>query len=256
MLAAVVDMGEVIGMSEEIYAFPPGVAEELKYYVYRLIDPRSGETFYVGKGRGNRVFDHVLAKVAEEELTESLKRIRDIHSSGFEVAHVIHRHGLDEQTAFAVEAALIDAYPGLLNQIDGHDHEHGAMHVREIIRIYAAETAVFKHKAILISVNKGVLEHYSVYEAVRYAWKVDPEKARKADVVLATRQGLIIGAFAAKEWLPATTENFPGRESSDKRFGFKGTEASPEIQALYVGKQVPGEYRKPGAANPVKYTWH
>jgi hypothetical protein len=29
--------------------FPVGVAERLKWYVYRLIDPRNGETFYVGK---------------------------------------------------------------------------------------------------------------------------------------------------------------------------------------------------------------
>ena len=50
------------------------------------------------------------------------------------------RHGLDEPIAFAVKAALIDACTGLLNQVDGH--EHGAMHGREIIRVYAAETAV------------------------------------------------------------------------------------------------------------------
>lgn len=37
--------------------FPPGVTEMLNFYVYRLIDPRNGQTFYVGKGRGNRVFD-------------------------------------------------------------------------------------------------------------------------------------------------------------------------------------------------------
>lgn len=36
-------------------SFPAGVAEQLKWYVYRLIDPRNGETFYVGKGRGNRI---------------------------------------------------------------------------------------------------------------------------------------------------------------------------------------------------------
>jgi hypothetical protein len=36
--------------------FPPGVAAKLKYYVYRLIDPRNGETFYVGKGKEDRVF--------------------------------------------------------------------------------------------------------------------------------------------------------------------------------------------------------
>ena len=39
-------------------SFPAGVAEQLKWYVYRLIDPRNGETFYVGKGRGNRIFAH------------------------------------------------------------------------------------------------------------------------------------------------------------------------------------------------------
>ena len=42
--------------------FPIAVASKLKTYVYRLIDPRNGETFYVGKGKGNRVFAHVCAE--------------------------------------------------------------------------------------------------------------------------------------------------------------------------------------------------
>jgi len=36
--------------------FPEEVCVKLGNYVYRLIDPRNGETFYVGKGKGNRVF--------------------------------------------------------------------------------------------------------------------------------------------------------------------------------------------------------
>jgi hypothetical protein len=44
--------------------FPAGVAERLKWYVYRLIDPRNGETFYVGKGRGDRVFQHANRALA------------------------------------------------------------------------------------------------------------------------------------------------------------------------------------------------
>ena len=28
--------------------FSKGVAEQLKHYVYRLIDPRDGQTFYIG----------------------------------------------------------------------------------------------------------------------------------------------------------------------------------------------------------------
>jgi len=87
------------------------VADRLKYYVYRLIDPRNGETFYVGKGRGDRVFAHVRGELGatEDELTEKLRRIRAIRLAGFEVGHVIHRHGMDEAPALEVEATLMRA---------------------------------------------------------------------------------------------------------------------------------------------------
>lgn len=75
-------------------------------------------------------------------------------------------------------------------------------------------------------------------------------------MVLATQQGLIVGAFIAIEWLEATGVNFPGREDAPGRFGFVGNEAPPAISQLYVGKRVPDEYRKRGAANPIRYTWH
>src|SRR5205807_436792 len=100
-------------------SFPPEVTAKLKTYVYRLIDPRNGETFYIGKGQGNRVFAHIREQVEEDDPNNKLRRIRDIHLAGFEVQHVIHRHGLDERTAFEVEAALMDAYPGLTNMASG-----------------------------------------------------------------------------------------------------------------------------------------
>jgi hypothetical protein len=55
--------------------------------------------------------------------------------------------------------------------------------------------------------------------------------------------------------LEATESNFPGRGNEPGRLGFIGREASPEIANLYKGKRVPDEYRKQGAANPIKYTW-
>src|SRR5438046_1436983 len=149
----------------EIQSFPPEVAAKLKTYVYRLIDPRNGETLYIGKGQGDRVFSHIRAQVEGDDLDNKLKRIRAIHVSGFEVAHVIHRHGMDEKTAFEIEAALIDAYLGLTNVAGGTgSNDYGAMHAKEIIGRYAAEPAGFADKALLISVNRSAAER-SLYEA-------------------------------------------------------------------------------------------
>lgn len=63
--------------------FTEQVCEKLGHYVYRLIDPRNGETFYVGKGTGNRVFQHLQAAaqfVTDEQDIMPLKieRIRAI----------------------------------------------------------------------------------------------------------------------------------------------------------------------------------
>ena len=44
-----------------ISEFSNEVKEKLKHYVYRLVDPRNGQTFYVGEGCGNRVFAHANA---------------------------------------------------------------------------------------------------------------------------------------------------------------------------------------------------
>jgi hypothetical protein len=235
--------------------FPPEVCEKLKYYVYRLLDPRNGETFYVGRGKDNRVFAHVRAEIDGDALDNKLKRIYEIHAAGFEVAHVIHRHGMDEKTAIEVEAALIDAYPGLTNAVVGAgSSDYGVMHAKEIIARYCAEPAVFWHQILLINVNKTATET-SLYEATRFAWKVSKSKAEQADYVLATSRGLIVAAFVADRWLDATPENFPGREKAEGRFGFVGEDAPLGIKQQYIGKRIPDEYRKKGAANPIKYTW-
>lgn len=238
-------------------SFPENVARQLKTYVYRLIDPRNGETFYVGKGKGNRVFTHIRAEdnLEGDDLDNKVKRIREIRLAGFEVAHVIHRHGMDDKTAFEVEAALIDAYPGLTNIVGGAGGtDYGVMHAKEIIRRYSAEPAVFRHRALLISVNRTATET-SLYGATRYAWKISKSKAKQAEVILATVRGLIVGAFLADDWLEATAANFPGRDDRPGRLGFVGREAPADISKLYVGKRVPDQYRKRGAANPIKYTW-
>ncbi|HCK1197636.1 LEM-3-like GIY-YIG domain-containing protein [Escherichia coli] len=253
----------------DITEFPSGVIEHLGWYVYRLIDPRDGSTFYVGKGKGNRVFAHMRGEVAatddDELLSNKLKQIREIRLAGLEVIHVIHRHGMtDEKTAYEVEAALIDAYPGLTNIMNGAgSNEFGAAHVKELIATYQPETITFHHKALMISVNRSAKDS-ELYDAVRFSWRINVSRASQAEVILATVRGIVRGVFIADKWLKSTRENFPTMKYWDEdpdfeatqssRYGFEGREAPPEIANLYLGKKIPDELRKKGSMSPVRYS--
>jgi hypothetical protein len=246
---------------EQQQQFSELVSLKLGHYVYRLIDPRNGMTFYVGRGQGNRVFSHAAGqeKPTDSEDNEALKlrTIWAVRNAGFEVQHVIHRHGMNEESAKEVESALIDAYPGLTNIQGGYDGSRGAMHAGEVIRVYEAPEAQFLDNVMLINVNKSS-EDQDLLDAVRYAWKISPAKARKFEYVLAVRKGLIIGAFKPTEWLPATMENFPdfnrqGYGPREGRYGFRGCEAPEDVKKRYLHKRVPEQHRKRGAANPIRY---
>ena len=242
--------------------FPPGVAERLKWYVYRLIDPRNGDTFYVGKGQGDRIFQHAKGawSANPDEDAEDLKaqRIHEITvKAGLEVAHVVHRHNINnEQVAFQIEAALIDAYPSLTNKVSGHGAgDYGCRHVEEIVTEYAAQPFKAREPLILISIGQSyVEERRDIYEAVRYAWRIDVNKAEQFHLVLARRRGLVVGAFRPTKWLKATKANFPGMNNDvPGRWGFEGGPAEPATEALYLRKRVPDKYRSKRDQNPIRY---
>ena len=239
--------------------FPEEVIQQLKWYVYRLVDPRNGETFYVGKGRGNRIFTHLQGAISAEHEKVSdpkLLRIKEIQLAGLEVSHVIHRHGIAaEHTAHEVEAALIDAYPGLTNKVRGHGSEdHGSRHVEEIIAEFEAEDFVVGEPLILICINNRFFTH-STYDAVRAAWKISASRSSGRHLVLAHVRGIVKGAYRPQKWLQATKTNFGELLESDvpDRRGFVGEDAEDAVWCQYVGKRVPERYKVKGAKNPVRY---
>ena len=242
-------------------SFPPGVAERLNWYVYRLIDPRNGETFYVGKGRDNRIFQHVkgaLSATDDEDATDlKFQRIKDITAAGLAVAHVIHRHGIEnEDVAFQIEAALIDAYPGLTNKASGHGSgDYGCRHAEEIVNEYAAQPFEAAEPLILISIARTYEdEDTDIYRAVRGCWRIDVSRAKNFNLVLAHRRGVVVGAFRPEDWLPATKANFPWLDADiPGRAGFVGSPAEAETAGLYLRKRVPDMYRAKGAANPIRF---
>jgi len=244
------------------------------YYVYRLVDPRDEKTFYVGKGKGERVFAHVHDALKnykgvdyscvdsngllEDEVSAKTALIREIHKQGLEVQHIIHRGNLDEKTAYEVEAALIDAYPGLTNSVRGHgavsSYSPGA--AAPSSPAPPGTIASFPDKCIIIKIRHDtVLERGSVYEAVRGVWRASLHRARQCDYVLAVERGTVTGVFKPSEWYRATPENARkyGGFSLEGRIAFVGEPAEIEAQNLYLNKRLPDEYLP--AQNPVQFTY-
>ena len=85
------------------YNLSQSTIEKLGYYVYLLIDPRDNKVFYVGKGKGNRINQHLLGALDDKtNETEKIKKIREIQNTGLEVKHSVLRHELTEKEAFEV----------------------------------------------------------------------------------------------------------------------------------------------------------
>jgi hypothetical protein len=108
--------------------FDQKTQQELKSYVYMLLDPQDNKPFYVGKGNDNRVFEHMNLALSDSDIsTLKYDKIREIVNVRQQtVQHIIVRHGLTDREAFQIEASLIDTLIhcgiGLTNEQGGHNY--------------------------------------------------------------------------------------------------------------------------------------
>ncbi len=241
--------------------------EGIGYYVYRLIDPRNGQTFYVGKGKGDRVFNHVKGAIDYYEGAENssdsdpnkFRTINDIKEAGLEVIHVIHRWGLpNEDTAFEVESALIDAYQGLSNIQSGHHTERGVTNAEVIENTFHRpeyrEPDSNDFKYIIIKVKdwkiESLVEHFPNpqecrYEATRAAWRIAPKSIEEYPYVLSVTDGVVKAVYKVHNWYPSERVG---------RYGFNGELAPIEIWDMFIDKRIPARYMKKGMASPVLFS--
>ena len=245
----------------KITSFSPEVCEELKYYVYRLVDPRNGNTFYVGKGKNNRVFAHVacaLDKIEDVDYDskiddeENLKyqTIHAIQDAGLEVIHVIQKYGLSEHDALVIESALIDVYclDQLTNKIKGHfsNEPENAITLEKRLSAKEFDENELPCSFMIIKVkNYTVAQRGGRYEATRRTWRVNPTEAQKYQYVLSVTGGIVFEIYKVREWHYCFGES--GRAE------FTGEIAEENIRELFVNKKIPAKYRKKGLASPCLY---
>jgi len=233
--------------------FDNRTAEEIKHYVYCLIDPRTQKPFYIGKGQGNRVFAHARDALENADTTDKLDTIREIVGSGLKVDYLIIRHGMDDATAHAVETALIDFAGrfdlGLTNLVLGHQSSaFGIMTAEEVQRKYRAEPLKsLGEGCVMININKTYRRARgtkSFYDATKESWVISDKRIPSLKYVLSEYGGFIVEVFEAHRWYRKKDHN------GKVRWGFEGRRAPDEIRNLYLNRSVP---KKPGAANPIQY---
>jgi hypothetical protein len=86
------------------------------FYVYELVDPRDGATFYVGKGKAQRAWQHER-DARQGRISNAMKheRIAGIIADGSSVVVKLVAEYEDETEAFDHEAELIASLTGLTN---------------------------------------------------------------------------------------------------------------------------------------------
>lgn len=190
--------------------FSPAVQQALKCYVYCLVDPRDNKIFYIGKGTGNRVFDHVAEAFKSEAENLKLSIIREIVAAGLQVRFFVIRHNLTADEALLIESTLIDMLTYgqfntehvLANIASGHHQwDEGIKNVDELNILYDCEPLERPDNAelLLVSLNRsfdqaraeGVYRRIDAYDITRRYWAIGKSRPDHIKYVLGVYKGVV-----------------------------------------------------------------
>ena len=209
-------------------------------------------------GQGNRVFEHVKGAIKvkgnEDQTNLKIGIINEIITANLQVIHVIQRYGMTRDTAFEVEAALIDSYPGLSNTVRGHySTQRGIISAFEIEQ--QTKLSVFEAprdlKFMIIKTTAwkegGWASEFEdpVYEATRQSWVVDFNRVKNYKYVLSVANTVVKKVYEVESWHLTPNSN---------RKHFIGKEAPKEVSEIFINKRIPDKFTGKGMANPVLYS--
>lgn len=233
--------------------FKESTIEKLGYYVYALVDSRDNKVFYIGKGRGNRIFSHINGIVEFNRKSEKIDLIKEIFATKNKVNHYVIRHGLSEKEAFEVEATLIDfiGLENLTNVVKGqHSDVRGIKTAEELKVQYEPKDVNINESVILININKKFEREMNlsdIYEAVRKSWKISITRAQRCQYVFAVYRGIVREVYTCNSWEFSEID-----EKGNRRYEFIGDVASNEIRDKYRLMSVIS-FWPVGSRNPIKY---
>ncbi len=189
------------------YRFDKEVSDALQYYVYLLVDPRDNKTFYVGKGKEDRVFQH-LSEPRENEKADIIRAIfsdetLEDHQRAPQI--IILRHGIvNEDEALNIESSVIDALglEHLSNKVRGSKTEYGRMAIQDVIDRYGSETIDIQSGESYFAVSikatyRSEMKENELYDAARQFWHRVHKDVRKPDSRYREALALVDGVVKA-----------------------------------------------------------
>jgi len=233
------------------------VRRRLGYYVYLYVNPFTDQVFYVGKGKNERVLEHL------DDTTETRRRqiIEEIRAQGKEPRIEILVHGLwSEEEAYRIEAAVIDLLGtgSLTNSVRAwRSQYHGRMSLEELVALYDPEKVTVEEPALLIRINQTYrygMSEVELYDATRGVWKLS-ENRDKAKYAMAVYEGVVREVYEIQHWFPAGTTfstRGPRGVVMPGRWEFVGRLADDAIRNKYRLKSVEDQFAS-HSQNPISY---
>ena len=234
--------------------------QKLKRYVYLLSDPETGDIFYVGKGKGNRVFSHLK----DYSNSGKAKKIKELKSRNLDPKIEILVHGIDDElTIKKIESAMIDLIGknNLTNVVGGYEStDFGRMDITQIVAKYNSKEARITEPVLLIKLSDTFrynMDPMELYDYTRGIWMVNENRVKNVSYAFSIYDGIIQETYKALEWFPAgstyssRTDKKSWKVNMDKRREFVG-HISENMRKKYRYKSVE-HYFKSGARNPLLY---
>lgn len=207
-----------------------------KYYVYFILDPRSSQPFYVGKGKDNRMMYHEAA--ARNNYCDGNKphhdRIREIIQEGLSPVYLKVVDNVDETTALNREREFIELYgrecigTGILLNISAGGNASGGRLEKPVWQFdlegnFIAEFASAKAAGEQTTANQAYITQVCKRKRISaggflWAYKGNSPRPnvreRQRGVEQFTKEGVSLGVFASLR-LAQDASGVPLRQISD-----------------------------------------
>ena len=216
------------------------------------------EIFYVGKGKGRRLLQHLKDAQKGEDINVENRKIQKIREIGDKrLGCTILRRGISDREAFHVEAATIDLLRSttfwnvkgaILNIQSGHGlNTNGIINIVQFTTMKTKYVDILKSETLLcLNVTMKELIRTPIIPQLIHGkkWRVEEEEARKATYTVVECDNVVIAVFKSDCW----KSNNDGKTCT-----FNGNQITPPLDRL-VSHKLPKRKQGTSQARYLNYT--